>query len=162
MNIDMKNRVEELLKTYHQREQKIAVLRFELENFMQVSERENIGAMTFARGENIGHTPGHISNKTLRIALNYKEQTARMNMETVQEINEELSELEREQRRLCYYISLLDERQAQVVRLSFIEKRSKEDTARKMDLAPRTIQELKKQAVMALAEMYGYASGLRE
>lgn len=150
----MKNRVEDLLKTYHQRERKIAARKFELAHFTGVSELENITAMTYTRGDGVGRVPGHISNHTMHIALNYQEQTARMNNEAVQQISQEIAEMELEQRRLCYYVSLLEKRQAQVLELLYFESLTQEETAKSMEIAPRTVQELKKRAIDALVELY--------
>ena len=61
----------ELLETYHDRERMIAVLRYELEHPGKISSAEQIEAMNYGHGDGIGGTKGHISNKTLYIALNY-------------------------------------------------------------------------------------------
>lgn len=157
---DLTAHAEELLKTYRQRERKIAVLRFELAHFTKIPDKEHLEAAAFARGDGV-HATGHISNKTLHIALNYREQAARMNADAILEINEELGKLTREQERLLYYVSLLDERQAQVIRLHYFDGMSKEAVAKKLELAPRTIHDIRSQAIAALAEMYGYTAVLK-
>lgn len=73
MNAEMKNYVIKLLETYHDRERKIAVLRYDLEHPSEVGVTEQIEAMNYGSGEGVGHSKGHISNKTLYIALNYEE-----------------------------------------------------------------------------------------
>ena len=161
MNGNMRTHVEELLRTYHRREREIAVRKFELSNFTGISEGEQIGAITFGRGEGSFRAPGHISNKTLHIALNYQEQTSRVNSEALHEIADELAKLELEQRRLCYYVSLLEKRHAQVLELIFFEGLTKEAAAKKMGLAPRTIQQTQKQAIDALTELYSDLRGLQ-
>ena len=77
--------------------------------------------MNFRHDDSLGHSAGHISNKTLYIALNYEEQAERMNAESAHEIAKELFALECEQRRLTYFIGLLDKRQAEVIRLVFVD-----------------------------------------
>ena len=72
MSADMKNYVSELLEGYRARERKIAVLRYDLEHPSEVGVTEQIEAMNYGSGEGVGHSKGHISNKTLYIALNYE------------------------------------------------------------------------------------------
>lgn len=79
MNAEMKNYVIKLLETYHDRERMIAVLRYDLEHPAKVNSSEQIEAMNYRRGDDIGNVKGHISNKTLYIALNYEEQAGRLN-----------------------------------------------------------------------------------
>lgn len=149
-----KEYIEELLKNYHQREREIAVRRFELANFTKLSEDEYIDAANLAKGDGAGHVPGHISNKTLHIALNYREQTERLNTEAVMEINREIEKLELEQRRLRYYVSLLDERQATVIRLQFFERLPIEEIEKELRLTARSLRSIRKKAIGQLAEMY--------
>ena len=107
MNAEMKNYVIKLLETYHDRERKIAVLRYDLEHPSEVGVTEQIEAMNYGSGEGVGHSKGHISNKTLYIALNYEEQAKQLNAESAKEIADELFILERRQKKLLYYISFL-------------------------------------------------------
>lgn len=157
MSADMKNFVIDLLETYHDRERMIAVLRYELEHPAKVGRSEQIEAMNYGRGDGIGSTKGHISNKTLYIALNYEEQAERMNTEAAKEIADELFELEQRQKKLLYYIALLGKRQADMVRLIYIEKLSTKEVAERYGLTYRTIDRIKRDAVEALAEMYAYS-----
>lgn len=121
MNAEMKNYVIKQLETYHDRERKIAVLRYDLEHPSEVGVTEQIEAMNYGSGEGVGHSKGHISNKTLYIALNYEEQAKQLNAESAKEIADELFILERRQKKLLYYISLLEKRQAEVVRMVYME-----------------------------------------
>ena len=122
MNTEMKNRLLELLDNYHKRARLIALLRYELAHPAQVTEKDLIGAMNFARQEGAGRPEGHISNKTLYIALNYQDRARQLNAETFQEISAQLMKLEQEQDRLNYYLSLLEPRQEQVLRKAYLEK----------------------------------------
>ena len=161
MSAEMKNYVLNLLDTYQDRERKIAVLRYELEHPAQISPEEMIGAMSFARGDGTGRTEGHISNKTLYIALNYKDQADRINVETVDEVARRLVVLEQEQERLVYYVSLLDKRQADVLRLAYLDQFSWEEIARMLGVALRTAHKIKSQAVDKLVEMYAFAGTVK-
>ena len=157
MSAEMKNYVINLLETYHDRERKIAVLRYDLAHPAQVSTTEQIETMTYGHGDGLGHTKGRVSNKTLYIALNYEEQAARMNAEVTNEIANELFELEQCQKKLTYYIALLEKRQAEIVQLIFLDNVSTKDVAAQYGLTYRTIDRIKKSAIESLAEMYAYS-----
>jgi len=157
MSAEIKNYVLNLLESYQDRERKIAVLRYELDHPMQISQDEMIRTMNFTRGDGTGRTDGHISNKTLYIALNYKEQADRINAETVDEVARRLVILEQEQNRLVYYVSLLDKRQADVLRLAFFERSSWDEIAKMLGVALRTAHKIKTQALDKLVEMYTFS-----
>ena len=70
MSAEMKNKVKDLLKTYNERERKIALLQFQMENPPLVTLNEQIEAMNYGHGDGLGHPQGRVSNKTLFIALN--------------------------------------------------------------------------------------------
>ena len=157
MSADMKSYVSELLEGYRARERKIAVLRYDLEHPSEVGVTEQIEAMNYGSGEGVGHSKGHISNKTLYIALNYEEQAKQLNAESAKEIADELFILERRQKKLLYYISILEKRQAEVVRMVYMEGVSTKKAAEQHGLTVRTIERIRKDAVDNLAEMYAYS-----
>ena len=142
---------------YEYAERKIAVLRYDLEHPSEVGVTEQIEAMNYGSGEGVGHSKGHISNKTLYIALNYEEQAKQLNAESAKEIADELFILERRQKKLLYYISLLEKRQAEVVRMVYMEGVSTKKAAEQHGLTVRTIERIRKDAVDNLAEMYAYS-----
>lgn len=160
MNANMKEYVMNLLDGYHRRAREIALLRYELAHPVKVTDQEMISAMNFARQTGTGHPDGHISDKTFYIALNYQEQASRLNDETTGEISARLIALEREQARLEYYMSLLEPRQAQVLRRIYIEKMPRETVAEELGLSVRRLQEVKALAVESLAEMYDFTAML--
>lgn len=157
----MSKYVLKLLESYNERERKIAVLRYNLEHPAKVSRSEQIEAMNFGHGDGLDHSAGHISNKTLYIALNYEEQAERMNAESAYEIAKELFALECEQRRLTYFIGLLDKRQTEVIRLVFVDGIPTKEVAASFGLTYRTIDRIKRTAIENLAEMYAYSDQFR-
>lgn len=160
MTTEMKDRVTKLLVDYHDRERKIALLEYELANPARVTEAEMIGAMTYARPEESGRPAGHISNKTLYIALNYQDRAEEINVDSFKEIHAELTKLKEEQDRLNYYISLLEPRPMRVLKRTYIERASNEDVAKELGISVRRLQEVKNQAIESLAEMYEYTESL--
>lgn len=154
MSTDMRKHVLDLLETYQERERKIALLRYELEHPAHVSSEEMIGTMSLRRSDGIGPSGGHISDKTLYIALNYQDRTDKINSDAKESIVVELVELERTQKQLEYYLSLLDAREAKVLRLTYLDRLSQEKIAKSMDTSVRTVQTLKSKALKSLTKMY--------
>lgn len=146
--------VVELLETCREREQQILALRYELSHPAKISLTEMIEMMSLSRGDGTGHSNGYVSNKTLHIALNYQEDTVKLNEDTVNEIITRLMELEQTQDRLKYYVSLLEKRQAEIIRLFYFEGCNQDEAAKRLGIVPRTIRRIKKEAVAKLAELY--------
>lgn len=66
-------------------------------------------------------------------------------------------QLERQQKRLVYYVGLLEKRQADIVRFIYMEGLSTKAVADRYALTYRTIDRIKSAAVKNLAEMYAYS-----
>lgn len=161
MNTDMKEQVTQLLETYYSRERQIALLHYEMQHSAHISPEEMIDGMSLGHGDSMGGSgKGHISNKTMYIALNYQERMERMNEEAANEIAERLLKLEVEQDRLRYYVSLLDKREGDVIRRFYIEGVSWEEIAQEIGVALRMVHKIKNRAVGHLAELYAYKAGL--
>jgi len=139
----------------------IALLHYELEHPANVTPEEMIEAMTFGQGNNDIHSKGHISNKTLYIALNYQEQADQINFKSREETVARLVELEREQEKLMYYISLLDDKQALVIRRYYFEGCAWREIAQELHIVTRTVHKIRNQALDHLAAMYAFAEGLQ-
>ena len=160
--MDMKERVILILENYHERERQIALLHYEMQHTAHVSPEEVIDTMSLGHGDGMGgSSKGHISNKTMYIALNYQERMDRMNAEAASEIAQRLLELEKEQDRIRYYISLLEKRKAEVIRLFYIEQMTMDNVEKEMHLSAKTLRKLKNQAVDALAAMYEFAANVK-
>jgi len=158
MNSNMKSHVINLLETYLKREQQIDLLHYEMRHTARVSPEEVIDGMSLGHSDIPGGSvKGHISNKTMYIALNYQERMERMNEESMNEIAQCLLELEAEQDRLRYYVSLLEKREAAVVRLSYFEGVSQDVAAESLGIVPRTMRRIKREAIEKLVEMYSFA-----
>ena len=163
MNIETKTYVVGLLESYRKRAKQIELLHYELAHPVRVTANEMIGALALAHGDDSGsgHPGGHASDKTLYIALNYQDRANQANKSASREVVDHLVTLEQEQERLKYYVSLLPDRQVSVIKLTYFEGRTQEDVAEKMELAKRTVQMLKAQAIDALTAMYDYTMQLR-
>ena len=161
MNQETRVKVTNLLENYQRNQEQIALLHYELKHPAELSPEEEIDAMNFGRGDGIGHTEGHVSNKTMYIALNFREKMVKENSDVITEISKRLVELEQERDRLHYYVSLLDKRQADVIRLFYFKGHSWEEISQELGVALRTAHKIKTQAVDRLVEMYGFTGTLR-
>lgn len=113
--MNVKDYVIQELESYPRTLRQIAVLRYELEHPVQVSTEEMLDAMAFARGEHFGSAPGHVSDKTLYIAMNYRQKANEVNAEISGEISAKLLELEHKKNRIEYYVGMLDSRKAEIL-----------------------------------------------
>ena len=154
-NVETKTYVVELLESYQKRSKQIELLHYELSHPTDISENEMIGALALAHG-NGGGSGGYISDKTLYIAMNYQQRTKNANQGTRAEIVSQLIELEDQQERLKYYVSLLKARHAELLKFLYFEGYSQEECANKLAIATRTVRRIKDDAIDELAEMYSF------
>jgi DNA-directed RNA polymerase specialized sigma24 family protein len=99
---------------------------------------------------------GHISNRTMEIALQYQDIMQRMNNETVSDIMRELGCLEAEVQRIELYLSLLEGKKEQVIRLSYFDGMSLIQIARELQMAKRTVIKYRNEALGELMSMYSF------
>lgn len=161
MDNNMRTHIIALLESSQERKRKIVLLHYELDHVAQTSGREMIETMSFGHGEGGGHTDGHISDKTFYIALNYQSRADKMNADLKKEIVEQLVELEREQERLEYYVSLLEERQATVIQLIYFKRLPLEEIASQVGVVLRTVRKIKDHAIDELTKMYDFTGQLK-
>ncbi len=159
MTVDTKTYVVGLLESYQKRSKQIDLLHYELSHPTDISENEMISALALSHAEGGGGTVGHISDKTLYIALNYQEQIQKASGASKSEIADQLMELENIQRRLVYYVSLLDKRQAELLEHLYFEGYSQEECAAKLGIATRTVRRIREDALNNLTELYSFAEG---
>lgn len=161
-NAEQRKQVVDILKNYHKKQKQISVLRYELEHPAHVSEEELIESLSLAKTEaDGGKSPGHISNKTMMIALQYQNAAERMNGDVVAEIAQELSVLEAEVERIDYYLTLLDEGQALVLRRYYIEQKPWAEIEEEFGLSQRALIKRRDDGVGELAEMFGFLGRIR-
>ena len=157
--MNTKEQVIRLLKDYSKYQRKIALLRYELEHPAQISPDEMLDAMAFARGDGSGRSEGTVSNKTLYIAMNYQQKAERLNRENMDDIVQRLIPLENEINRLDYYVGMLEEKQQEIIRLYFFEKKSWRKISEMTSTSVRRLRDVKDMAVDALVDMYAFVSG---
>ena len=160
MREDIRMKVIAMLNEYPDNMRKIAQLNYELAHPSQISATEMLEAMAFKKGNGERHSVGEVSDKTLYIAMNYRNEAFRENREVFKDYHSLLDPLECETERLRYYISLLDQRQAEVLRLYYFERDPWETISQKMGLTPKPLRRLRDAGVDRLAEMYEFSGKL--
>lgn len=160
MTVNIKSYVIQELEAYPRILRQIAVLRYEMEHPVHVSAQEMLDAMTYARGDCTGSAPGHVSDKTFYIAMDYRQKAAVANSEISEEISAKLLELERKKSRIEYYVGMLDSRKANVIRLCFFDGRTIEDAAEELNISAKTAQIAKKKAIEELTELFELTSNV--
>ncbi len=160
MREDIRMKVIAMLNEYPDNMRKIAQLNYELAHPSQISATEMLEAMAFKKGNGERHSVGEVSDKTLYIAMNYRNEAFRENREVFKDYHSLLDPLERETERLRYYISLLNQRQAEVIRLYYFERDPWEAISQKMGLTPKPLRRLRDAGVDRLAEMYEFSGKL--
>ena len=140
------------LKSYHLLKKKMALLRFEQEHPAKVSDEEVIDSMALSRpvSENI-RTSGFISDKTMRIAAQFRDTRDRLNQETSMEIT-----------KLDFYVSQLEEKQAEVIQKYYFERKTWNELQLEMHLSPRTLLKRRDDGLEALVSMYTYLGQIRK
>lgn len=150
-----------ILTQYHETQRCIEVLRYELAHPAGISAEEMIETLTFGHGDYSGSASGYISDKTLYIALNYQDKTQKANEGTKNEIAVQLNKLEKQQERLLYYIGLMDERDAEVIRMTYIDCMENDQIAAKLGVSERTVRTRRAKAIDLLCDMYAYTASLQ-
>lgn len=145
------------LESSSDRKRRIALLRYELDHAAQIAPHEMIDAMNFSRSDCDDRPKVRTSNNSYYIAANYKEKANTINESVIEEISIELEQLEQIQDRLEFYLSLLGQREQDVLRMRYLEGLPTVTIAKKFDVTDRTIDRIKKRAIETLVEMYEVA-----
>lgn len=153
---DVKEKILNLLKTYPAQKRLINALRYELKHPAQVSHQEVIDNMTLNGEHQIGGWKKHASipNRTMHTALEHKKKAHEINEEIVSQIANELSIAEAEVEKLEYYISLLKEEHANVLRHYYFEEKTWPMIVDELYSSRKTLQNYRDQALQALVTMY--------
>lgn len=151
------------LKQYPELKKKVILLRYEQEHPARISDGEVIDSMALSRPISDGIRPaGFISDKTMRIATQFRDRKDRLNQETIMEIAQELHAVERQISRLEFYVSQLEEKQAEVIRKYYFEGKTWGELQREMHLSPRTLLKRRDDGLDELVSIYSYVGKVKE
>lgn len=156
-NTRIREQVMDDLKQYPALKKKVILLRYEQEHPARITDGEVIDSMALSRPVSDGiRSAGFISDKTMRIATQFRDKKDRLNQETMMEIAQELHNVEQQISRLEFYVSQLEEKQAEVIRKYYFEGKTWEELQREMHLAPRTLLKRRDDGLDGLVSIYSY------
>jgi DNA-directed RNA polymerase specialized sigma24 family protein len=158
---NIKTMVMTLLTQFRETQRYIEALRYELEHPSTISEEDMIDVLTFGHGDYQVTPKGSISNKTLYIALNYRDKARQENERAKNEIAVHLAILEKQQERLLYYIGLMDERDSELIRMTYMDGLDNEQIATKLSVTVRTVRTRRAKAIDLLCELFAYTANLQ-
>lgn len=144
-----------MLEGYLDRQRRISALRYDLEHLSRVSEEEVISQMALPgkHEDGGGRAVGHVSDKTMYIALNYRNQVNRLNSEEADRIWEQLTPLEDENERLEFYVGLLPSRLRNTLELHYFKGLTWGEVAKAEAISARAIAGRRSAAVEQLADL---------
>lgn len=157
MNDSTKNPTIRLLNSYTEINQKIALLKFELQHLPRILQQDIIDEINFQKPNefNVGHESS-FADKTMYTATTYKEKLALRQRQTAAEIVVRLLPLEDVIARLEQYVSLLPEKEQQIVISFYFQNKTMLQITDIMDISKRTAFILKKTAIHHLSCFYDY------
>ena len=162
-NAEIKAYITGLLETYTERTQKIALLHYELEHPGQITEDELLAAITLSGPKDESGIRGSgVSDKTMRIAMSYRETAQRLNSAVILEIRRDLQAREWEIDRLNFYMEFLTKEEQGILRLYYFEKRPWSRIEKETGLSRRTLVRRRSDAIDRLTQMYAYTGAYRE
>ena len=158
-----KDYVTGLLEHYPDDTRKIEALRYEIAHPNAVTSDEMIEAMNFAHGDGAktGAGSGNISDKTFHIAVEYGDRLEKANAEARETAISALNTLESERERLLHYISLLDERDREMIRATYIERRSRAEISDMLGVSTKSVSNIRRQALEKLCKLYDFTAFYR-
>ena len=160
---ELRDIVVNLLKSYPARKARLEQLRYELNRPASISEQEIIRGLSLGSPNYGGGTQsGFISDKTMAIALEYRNISRRMKTEAVNEIMREMRAVEADIERLEQYVSLLDIQKANIIRQYYFSKKSWDELEEQLHINRRTLQRHRNTAVNELVSMYSYITGFEK
>lgn len=146
-----------LLKTYPKLQKKINILEYERLHPSKVSQDEVISGLALGHPlTGISGAAGHISNKTMQIALNFQDEADRLNYATILEIDQELHALRQRIEKLEFYVSQLNKKQAEVIRKFYFEEKTWPEIQKEMHISSRTLSKYRDDGLDALVAMKQY------
>ncbi len=154
-NNELRRQVLALLEAYPDKVRQINILNYELIRAAGLSEDELIGQMALpGHRDGPGVYSGQVSDKTMYIALNYRDQLEKLLDENIDNVYKELDPLKEEIDRLHTYVGQLDRRSAEIVTLYYFEELSWAEIEKMKGITVKGLQNRRNRAVDKLTEFY--------
>lgn len=151
---EIKNYVLKLLKNRNVLEQERKTLLFERTQLERMPESETIESMLYAEGQRERVDSSIISNKTLDIALNYKQKHQALKTQALSEIDLRVRLIDNALRRLEFYVDGLEAYQASILRDYYFEGYTWRDLQDLRGVTYKTLIRHRDNGVKALVTRY--------
>jgi hypothetical protein len=158
-----KGKIIGILKSYPHKKRQIEQLRFELAHPAEIGADELIDALALAGkpAEEGGIRGGRVSDRTMAIAMRYRDMADGMNDDTTALIAGELRALEAETERIEHYVSLLGAGQASVIRRHYFDGVAWFELECELHMSRRSLFHCRDTALGELAAMYDFITKVK-
>ena len=148
--------IQAMLRSYKDSIRIISQLEFELANHDRLVSAEDVIATLTLPGAGDGgpHSTGKISDRTSSAALQYDDIATSMRTEFRAAVHRELIRVERQVKRMEFYVSLLSPDICAVISHLYLEGLSADVTADKLGLSLKTVNRRRNAGIASLTEMY--------
>lgn len=149
------------LEAYNSVKEKLALLCYELSHPAQITDNDYLEAVAVSSSRVDSPTKGGPNlDKTLGLALSYRENADRLNAEVVSEVFREWQELQSEINRMDFYMRLLSAEHQQVLQLYYVRSMKWTEIESETGVPKRTLMRRRTEAIDRLTEMYNFTGRL--
>lgn len=150
----MRERIETLIRDYPKIKMELKCLEHQIRNFRGITEEEMIDSMYFTQPEGERVQTSGVSDKTARIALNYRERMDSINREWYQHLEKQYVSLAEEVGFFESAVKSLPGKLGEVMQDMIFSQTSWDDLAEKHYVSRRTIGRYRQKAIDDLVVLY--------
>lgn len=150
----MRERIETLIRDYPKNKMQLKCLEHQIRHFRGITETEMIDSMQFAQPEGERVQTSGVSDKTARIALNYRERMESINKEWYQHLEKQYLSLAEEVGFFESAVKALQGKPGEIMQDMVFCQMSWDDLADKHYVSRRTIGRYRQKAIDDLVVLY--------
>lgn len=150
----MSERIEKLIRDYPKNKMELECLKHQICNFRGVTETDVIDSMFFSQPEGERVQTSGTSDKTARIAINYRQRMERINNEWYEHLEKQYMELSEEIRFFESEVSSLQGVPGKVMADLVLREMTWEKVAEKYYISRRTVGNYRAKAMVELENLY--------
>lgn len=150
----MSERIETLIRDYPKNKMELKCLENQLRNFRGISETEMIDSMQFSHPEGERVQTSGVSDKTARIAVNYRERMERINREWYEHLEQQYFSLSEEITFLESAVKSLPGKMGEIMQDLIFNQTSWDDLAEKHYMSRRSVGRYRQKAIEELETLY--------
>lgn len=150
----MSERIETLIRDYPKNKMELKCLEKQIQNFRGISETEMIDSMQFSHPEGERVQSSGVSDKTARIAVNYRERMDRINREWYEHLEQRYFFLSEEISFLESAVKSLPGTMGEIMQDLIFNQTSWDDLAEKHYMSRRSVGRYRQKAIEELDALY--------